>query len=142
MRQCAALLVAIVTAAAATAEQFHAFGDVEVHYSVVNTQFLDRDITDHYGIERGRDRAIINVAVLDRDGKPLLATVSGATLNLLNQTEPLSFRTIDEPPSVYFIAPFRYTDGDVLRFRLEVEMPGRAPMRFEFQQPMYAAPDS
>ena len=142
MRSIVVSLLAMLTAATATAEQFHAFGDIEVHYSVVNTLFLDRDITDHYGIERGRDRAIVNVAVLTRDGKPLAASVSGSTLNLLNQNEQLSFRTIDEPPSVYYIAPFRYTDGDVLRFRLEVDLPDRPPMQFQFQQPMYAAPDS
>jgi hypothetical protein len=142
MHRIATLLVAIFTAAPTAAEQFQAFGDIEVHYSVVNTLFLDGEITDRYGIARGRDRAIVNVAVLDHGGKPLAATVTGSTLNLLNQTEPLSFRTIDEPPSVYYIAPLRYTDGDVLRFRLEIDLPDHAPMRFEFQQPMYVAPGS
>jgi Domain of unknown function (DUF4426) len=141
MRRIALLLVAGLTATSAAAEQFHAFGDIEVHYSVVNTLFLDKQITDRYGIERGGNRAIVNVAVLDASGTPIATTVTGSTLNLLNREETLAFRTITEPPSVYNIAPLRYTDGDVLRFRLEVQMPEREPMRFEFQQRMYVAPD-
>jgi Domain of unknown function (DUF4426) len=142
MRRITTLLVMVLAAVPATAEQFHAFGDIEVHYSVVNTLFLDADITSRYHIERGRDRAFVNVAVLDHDGKPLAATVSGSTLNLLNQPGTLAFHAISEPPSLYYIAPLRFTDGDVLRFQLEVRLPDRAPMRFKFQQPMYAAPDS
>ena len=135
------LLTAILIATPAFAAQFRTFGDIEVHYSVVNTLFLESAITSQYGIERGRDRAIFNIAVLDHDGTPVAATVTGTVLDLLNHEQPLTFRAIEEPTSVYYLAPLKYTDGDVLRFRIEVRLPNREPMQLEFQQPMYVAPE-
>jgi hypothetical protein len=124
-----------------SAEQFKAFGDIEVHYAVVNTFFLQPDIAARYSIVRGADRAIVNVSVLDHDGATLAADLRGVTLNLLNQEAKLTFDPIKEDESTYYIAPIRYTDQDVLRFRIDVTVPGRAPMHLEFQQQMYVEPE-
>jgi Domain of unknown function (DUF4426) len=125
----------------AAADQFRAFDDVEVHYVVVNTLFLQPDVAARYGIVRGKDRAIVNVSVLGADSAALLADVTGTTLNLLSQEVPLAFGVIKEEQSIYYIAPIRYTDQDVLRFRINVVLPDRAPMNFEFQQQMYVEPN-
>jgi hypothetical protein len=58
-------------AATAAAEQFKAFGDIEVHYAVVNTLFLQPNVAARYGIVRATDRAIVNVSVVDHDGATL-----------------------------------------------------------------------
>jgi hypothetical protein len=134
------IVVGTLLAANASAEQFKAFGDVEVHYAVVNTLFLQPEIASRYGIVRGSDRAIVNVSVLGHDGATLAANLSGITVNLLNQEAPLAFDTIKEDESIYYIAPIRYTDQDVLRFRIDVVLPDRAPMRLEFQERMYVEP--
>ena len=127
-------------AAPLAAEQFQKFDDVEVHYVVVNASFLDPDVAAHYGVARGKDRAFVNLSVLGRDGASLDATVAGTTLNLLNQESVLTFSTIKESESIYFIAPLKFTDRDTLRFRIDVVVPGRAPMRVEFQQQMFVDP--
>ena len=44
---------------------------------------------------------------------------------------------IKEGDAIYYIAPLRYTDQDVLRFRVTITVPDRAPMNLEFQQQMY-----
>ncbi len=124
----------------ASAEQFKAFDDVEVHYIVVNTLFLQPDVANRYGVVRAKDRAIVNVSVLGPDGKALLGDVTGVTVNLLSQQAPLPFSTIREGESIYYIAAIRYTDQDVLRFRIAVNVPNRAPMNLEFQQLMYIGP--
>jgi hypothetical protein len=112
-----------------------------VHYVVVNTSFLDPAVAAHYGVARGKDRAFVNLSVLDGAGKSLDATVTGTTLNLLNQEAALTFSTIKEADSVYFIAPLKFTDRDTLRFRIDVVVPGgRAPMRVDFQQQMFVDP--
>ncbi len=64
-------------------------------------------------------------------------TSPAQTINLLSQRAPLEFATIREGDAIYYIAPIRYTDRDVLRFDLTVSVPDRAPMKLEFQQPMY-----
>jgi len=127
-------------AAPLAAEQFRKFDDVEIHYVVVNASFLDPAVAAHYGVARGRDRAFVNLSVLDGADKSLDATVTGSTLNLLNQESALTFSTIREAESIYFIAPLAFTDRDTLRFRIDVVVPGRAPMRLEFQQQMFVDP--
>ena len=119
------------------AEQFKVFGDVEVHYVVVNTLFLQPEVTARYGVVRSSDRAIVNLSVLGHDGVALSGTVAGASINLLSQRTPLEFLTVREGDAIYYLAPIRFTDREVLRFDLTVTVPDRAPMRFEFQQPMY-----
>ncbi len=119
------------------ADQFKTFGDIEVHYVVVNTLFLEGDVAARYGVVRSGDRAIVNLSVLDRNGVALLGDVSGVTINLLSQRAPLEFSTIREGDAIYYIAPLRYTDRDVLRFDLTVSVPDRAPLKLEFQQTMY-----
>jgi hypothetical protein len=123
--------------APAHADQFQAFDGVEVHYVVLNTLFLQEDIAARYGVERGRDHAIVNLSVLDRDGAALAAEVTGSTINLLNQSSPLLFTTKRDGESIYSIASFHYTDRDVLRFALTVNVPGRVPMNVVFQQEMF-----
>jgi len=124
-----------------SAEQYKAFGDIEIHYAVVNTLFLQPDVAARYDITRATDRAIVNVSVVDHDGATLAAELSGVTLNLLNQESKLTFSQIKEDESTYYIAAIRYTDQDVLRFRIDVTVRGRAPMHLEFQQQMYVAPE-
>ena len=136
IRRILALAILLLTRPVA-AEQFKAFGDVEIHYVVVNTLFLQPEVAARYGVVRSSDRAIVNLSVLGHDGVALLGTAEGASINLLSQRTPLAFSTVREGDAIYYIAPIRYTDRDVLRFDLTVTLPDRAPMRFEFQQPMY-----
>jgi hypothetical protein len=139
IRRAILVLIALI-ALPSSAEQFKAFDDIEVHYVVVNTLFLEPDVAKHYGVVRAKDRAIVNLSVLGADGKALLADVSGVAVNLLSQQGPLAFSTIREGESIYYIAPIRYTDQDVLRFRIAVKVPDREPMNLEFQQLMYVGP--
>ena len=123
----------------AQAEQSKRFDDVEVHYVVVNTLFLRPDVASRYHIVRGKDRAIVNVSVMDSAGNPMPAEISGTTINLLSQQAPLEFEVFKEEQAIYYIAPFRYTDQDVLRFRITALVAERDPMELEFQQQMHVA---
>jgi hypothetical protein len=138
-RKLTALFIALLAAPVA-AEQMQKFGDIEVHFVVVNASFLDPDVAARYGVVRGKDRAFVNLSVLDRDGKSIDATVTGTTLNLLNQQSVLTFSETKEADSIYFIAPIKFTDRDTLRFRIDVNVYGQGPMRVEFQQQMFVDP--
>lgn len=140
IRRAMALLFVLLTLPV-WADQFKAFDDVEIHYVVVNTLFLQPDVAARYGIVRAKDRAIVNLSVIRRDGPSLPADVTGVTVNLLSQQAPLQFAMVREGDSIYYIAPIRYTDQDVLRFRIGVTVPDRVPMKLEFQQQMYVEPD-
>lgn len=139
IRRTLLVLIALL-ALPSSGEQFKAFDDIEVHYVVVNTLFLDPDVAKRYGVVRAKDRAIVNLSVLSADGNAIPADVAGVTVNLLSQQATLAFATLREGESIYYIAPIRYTDQDVLRFRIVVKLPDREPMNVEFQQLMYVAP--
>lgn len=119
------------------AEQFRPLGDLEVHYVVVNTLFLDADVAARYGIVRARDRAILNVSVLGPEGRPRDADVTGTARNLLEQTVPLEFQRIDEGDAIYFIAPLRHTDQEVLRFRIAIDDRAGNAGTIEFQERLW-----
>jgi Domain of unknown function (DUF4426) len=127
----------LLFAVAAQAAQFRSLGDLEVHYMVVNTLFLDADIAARYGIVRARDRAILNVSVIGPDGLSRDADVTGTARNLLEQTLPLEFRRIEEGEAIYFIAPLRHTDQEVLRFRLTIDDRQGTSGEIEFQERLW-----
>ena len=98
----------------AQAQQTQNFGPYELHYSVVNTTFLDPKIAASYGITRGKKRAILNLAVREHgsDGsvpRPML--LKGRTWDLI-QNQPLVFKEIREGPAVYYIAEFRFINEE------------------------------
>ena len=134
------LLMVSLLSLPAVAEQFKSFDGIEVHYVVVNTLFLQPDAAARYGVARGEDRAIVNLSVLDHDGAPMPGEVTGVMINLLSQQTLLQFSVVREADSIYYIAPIRYTDQDVLRFKITVRVPNHAPMILEFQQRMYVEP--
>ncbi len=140
MKRFVLAITSLLMALTAVADQFKDFDGVEVHYAVVNTLFLQPGVAARYGVAQGKDRAIVSVAVLDRDGAALSADVTGETVNLLSTRATLQFSRFREGGALYHIAQIRYTDQDVLRFRIAIDVPGRAPMHLEFQQRMYVDP--
>jgi len=129
--------LALFWAGALGAEQFKTVGEAEVHYVVVNTLFLEPDIAQRYGIVRARDRSILNVSVIGPDGRPRDADVSGTYRNLLEHTAPLEFERFEEGDAIYFIAPLKITDQDVLRFDLSIDDHRGNAGRIEFLERMW-----
>ena len=66
------LISLLVLSAPALGQQSEKFGDLELHYSVVNTTFLSAEIAELYGITRGKQRAILNLALR----KPRAGTIA------------------------------------------------------------------
>ena len=132
-----AVLVLSLWSLNAAAEQKAKLGPWEVHYVVVDTTFLKPEVASSYGVTRGRDRAMMNISVLDPKGVPVAARLSGTLINLLSQREPLEFREVREGEAIYYLAEFKHTDRDVLRFEVDIVPPDGKPQRLEFQQKMY-----
>ena len=131
------LIVLWLTSPITRAEQMQAFGDWEVHYSLFPTEFLNPQIASQYQVTRGRDRALLNISVLDVNDNPVRAEVAGTMTNLLSQQQSLAFREILEGVAVYYLAPVRHTDREVLRFRITIRPPGDGEKVLTFQQAMY-----
>ncbi len=138
-RRAARLLgtLALLAAAVAQAEQKAVFGDIELHYVVFNTTFLQPEIARRYGITRGRDKALVNITVLDAAGAALAAPVAGNVTNLLGQQRALSFRRVAEGDAIYYLAALTYEHQETLRFEIVADLPGHGPARVHFQQMLH-----
>lgn len=133
----AVTLVVLAASLPASAEQLQRIGTYEAHYSLVPTTFLRPEVASRYGLSRGRDRALLNVSVLDTDGTPVRASLTGTVRNLLEQTEVLEFREVQEGTAIYYLHELRHSDREVLRFHLDITPPDGVSYPLEFQQKMY-----
>jgi len=127
----------VLCCAWAHAEQLQRFGDWEVHYVVLPSGFLKPDVAARYHIVRGRDRAFVNVSVLDPDGQPSKVNVSGHSTNLLGQRQTLAFREVSEGSAVYYLAEIKHSNEEVVRFKISVSGATSREMLLEFQQKLY-----
>jgi len=133
------VLVLALTGLAASlrAEQMQTFGDYEVHYIVLPTTFLQAQIAANYNLPRGRDRALVNVSVLNAAGTPVHAEVSGSTANLLGQRQDLTFTTVAEGDAIYYLALLQHADEEFHRVALDIVLPNGELGEIRFQQQMF-----
>ncbi len=130
-------LLTLLLAAPALAERKHSVGDYDVHYSAFNSSFLQPDIAAAAGLVRSKTQGLVNVSVL-KSGKPAAAQVSGSVKNLLGQDYPLTFKQLKEGnEAIYYLAQFPFESREVLRFNLNVQPSGAAPINFDFTQEFF-----
>jgi hypothetical protein len=132
---CLALL-----AGPALAQQSETFGPFELHYSVVNTTFLDPKIAATYGITRGKKRAILNLAVRENlpDGsEPRAMVLQGRTWDLI-QNQTLEFQEIREGEAVYYIAEFAFINEEWRFFEVDFRpTDAEQTYTFKFKHQLY-----
>lgn len=117
------LLLSLATVTV-TAQQSERFGNYELHFSVVNTTFLDPDVASQYGIVRGKRRGIVNIAVrehLEGKGDAEAPTVpmelKGRSWDLISE-QPMNFLEINEDSAVYYIGDFKFINREWRWFEL------------------------
>ena len=114
--------------AAPTEPTFQDFGDIQVHYNAVRSDFLTPEVARHFGIERAADRVLLNVSMLREDGTgrttPIDGNVEASAHNLNGQLKNLEVRRIVEGPSIYFIGEVRISGAEILVFDIEAAPEG------------------
>jgi hypothetical protein len=136
----AAVALLIVTPAAA--EQSQALGNYVVHYNALNSTALTPEVARQYGIQRSKNRAILNVSVLRQvmgtTGEPVTAKVTGQTTNLSRQLQTLSPREVREGNAIYYLAEFAISDQEIMDFDIEVQPEGKGESgTVHFRQQFY-----
>jgi hypothetical protein len=122
------------------AQQTETFGPFELHYSVVNTTFLDPTVAATYGITRGEKRAILNLAVREKlaegsEARPMV--LQGRTSDLMQQ-QALEFREIREGEAIYYIAEFSFINEEWRFFEIEFRPEGATQnYTFKFKHQLY-----
>ncbi len=116
----ACLSVSAMAADVIKGDRQEKFGDVTVHYNTFNSTFLTPDIAKAAELTRSKDQGVINVSVL-KDGKPLMAVVSGSVKDLTSQSVKLNFRQITEQGAIYYIAQFPVSQQEIRTFEIKVQ---------------------
>lgn len=123
------------------ADQFVAYGDYEIHYNAFNSTFIQPDVAQKVGFQRSKRKALVNVSVLKVDGDsktPVTAQVSGTATNLIQQSQTLDFKKIDEGNAIYYIGQFGFSDDQVMRLSLQVQPdPNQPAYTVQFEQQFY-----
>ncbi|MNB60932.1 hypothetical protein D3C87_1338640 [compost metagenome] len=119
------LLTACLSASAMAAdvikgERKETFGDVTVHYNTFNSTFLTPDIAKAAELIRSKNQGVINVSVI-KDGKPLVANVTGTVKDLTSQSVPLNFKQVTEQGAIYYIAQYPVPQQETRTFEIKVQ---------------------
>lgn len=138
-----ALAVVLLTTTSTTqAQQSERFGPWELHYSVVNSTFIEPAVATQYGLTRGRRRAIINLSLREHlsDGSTAARRMelAATSRDLTAQRMALDFTEVREGPAIYYLAEFSFINREYRFFDVSFTPQGSsARYEFTFKQQMY-----
>ncbi len=118
------------------------FGDYEVHYSAFNSRFVSPEVAERYKLERSGKHGMVNIAIRNvkesDSGKAVTGRVKGSRQNLLSQKSGMEFQEIQEIGAVYYLAGFRFSGDELLKFSVDVTPSGSARTEtIQFEQKFY-----
>lgn len=137
-----ACLLALCAASTAHAQLSKRFGPYELHYSIVNSTFLEPAVAAEYGITRGKRRAIINLSLREHldDGSTVARamTLKGRSWDLTQQQVNFDFLEVREGPAIYYIGDFKFLNREWRYFEASFTPSGQSESYlFEHKQQMY-----
>lgn len=122
------------------AQQSERFGPYELHYSVVNTTFIEPEVAASYGITRGNKKAILNLSVREHVGDGTEARsmmIKGRTWDLI-QNQFLEFKEVREGPAIYYIGEFSFINEEWRYFEMDFRPEGASETyNFKFRHQLY-----
>lgn len=137
LRIATAVFLNLFCCSAALAEQSVRFGDYEVHYVVINTTFLTPEVAARLGLTRSNTTALVNISVLQDGTRPVAALVRGKATNLLGTERTLEFREVREGDARYQVAPLRFSEEELWRFAIDLDLPDGQHGALRFEQRLY-----
>jgi hypothetical protein len=100
-------------------------GDHVVHFSAMSTDQLSPEVARAYNIVRSKNRAMLNVSVLQQaDNQPVSASVSVKTVNLTGQLKNVTMRKITEGDAIYYIGEVAIANRETLVFDISINPDG------------------
>lgn len=134
------ILCSLVLSLTAQADQhnYKNYGDHKIFFSAFNSTFIDPDIAVANKIVRGKDKGLVNIAVVLETGTGQHAIISGNVFNIFQMSQKLEFFEVREQDTVYYLAPFEFENEDFLTFKISVKTdPNKPAYQLKFQKKMY-----
>jgi hypothetical protein len=105
-----------------------------IHHNAMTTDTLTPKVAKAYGIQRSKNRGMLNVSVIKDQpgttGVPVKAKVTATATNLTGQSRNIEMREVIDGDAIYYLADFRVTDQETLDFKLDVQ-PNDASTHFQ-----------
>ena len=130
-------LVSLLIIIETSAETLETQNGITIHYSIVPTLMLSNKVANQYQFVRAKDRSILNIAIKDRSGSSVQASVEGKKENLLGQQEELSFSEFFEGSAIYYVAAIKHGKEELLRFSTEIQLPANKAETLRFTKKLY-----
>jgi hypothetical protein len=116
-----------VPAAEPAGASYVEIGSHVVHFSAQSTDQLPPEIARAYNIVRSKNRAMLNVSVLESGtNTPVTADVTVKTVNLTGQMKNVTMRMIEEQDAIYYIGETPVANQETLIFDISVTPDGEA----------------
>ena len=131
------LLASLLAVMQTSAETFETQNGLTIHYSIVPTLMLSKNIVNQYQIVRARDRSILNIAIKDQNGSSVKASIEGKKENLLGQQEELSFSEFSEGDAIYYVAAIKHGKEELFRFSTEIQPINKKSETLRFTKKLY-----
>lgn len=101
-----------------------------IHHNAITTDQLTPDVGRSYGIQRSRNRGLLNVSVIKdvpgTTGTPVAATVKATSRNLQGVIRELPMREVKDGTAVYYLGEFPVEHQETLNFTVQVRPQGEA----------------
>jgi hypothetical protein len=103
---------------------FKEFGQYELHYNALRTDRLSADVARAYGIQRSKNRVLLNVTMLRKDAdhaprKPVEGAVKVDAYNLTGQLKDIEMRRISDGGAIYYIGEVAISGNEILVFDIK-----------------------
>lgn len=116
---------ATVPTAEPASASFVDIGNHVVHFSAQSTDQLPPEVARAYNIVRSKNRAMLNVSVLQEGtDTPVTADVAVKTVNLTGQLKNVTMRMIQEQEAIYYIGETPVANQETLIFDISVRPDG------------------
>ena len=114
-------------------------GNHTVHFSALATDQLSAEVAKTYSIVRSKNRAMLNISVLETNGgKAVPAEVGVNTSNLTGQVKNVTMRRINEGDAIYYIGVTPVANRETLIFDLTITPEGSSQAHeVRFQRQFY-----
>ena len=127
-------------------------GNYEIFYSAFNTSFISPEVATAAGIERAKNRGMLNISIIEHlepdeaeKGRGASTTrpaeveyVAGEIFDLVH-SKPIKFKEIVEPAARYHLGAFKIAnDNEFKEFRIRVLPKGsKNPIEFRFKRNLF-----
>ena len=106
-------------------------GTHEIHVNALTTDMIPPEVAQSYGIVRSKQRALLNVAIRDKDTQQTVESeLEVSAVNLTGQRKNIDMRPVHEPgidgagDAVYYIGEVPVANRETLLFDVNITLPG------------------